>query len=189
MSRHCFETDRLHQFVEVVDDALVETIELAALGVRQLPVVREGIQQARGQRRVDPFEELEKDQRDRVTARRLGKAMAVVGTDDGVGEIEILDDGLELAPIAVGDLAPQDRGEFRWLADGAIGIEQARPESVQGCAAAKDQVVANFNLREKETMLTSCQRFSAFLPIAMRRRAGSRALRMAMTRSGFACRK
>jgi hypothetical protein len=54
-----------------------------------------------------------------------------------------------------GDLAPEDRGEFVRLADGAIGIEQPFAESVEGRPPLKDQVVAVLDLREKQPVLTA----------------------------------
>ena len=51
--------------------------------------------------------------------------VAVVAPDDGIGEIEILDHGLELTAVAFGDLAAEDHRELGGPADRAVGIQQA----------------------------------------------------------------
>ena len=61
---------------------------------------------------------------------------------------------MELAPIAFGDPTAKDHREFRRLADRAIRIEEALAESVQSRAAAEDEIVTVFHLREEEAVLT-----------------------------------
>src|SRR5713101_6872102 len=61
-----FEADGVQQLVEVVDDALVEPIELATLGVWQRRVSAKRMEQAGRQGGVDPFKELEEDEGDRI---------------------------------------------------------------------------------------------------------------------------
>ena len=65
-SGRCFETDRVQQFVQVVDDALIEPIELRTLRIWQRRVSRKRLEQACGQRCVNAFKEFEEDDGDRV---------------------------------------------------------------------------------------------------------------------------
>jgi hypothetical protein len=86
----------------------------------------------------------------------LDRAVAVVTSNDGIGQVEIFDDRFELPAMPFRDLPAEDGGEFRRLADGPIGVEEALPERVEGGPAVEDQVVAIFDLREKEPMLAGC---------------------------------
>src|SRR5438874_5160480 len=61
----------------------------------------------------------------------LDEAVAVVTADDGVGQVEVFDDGLELAPIPSGHLAAEDGRNFVRLADRSVGIEQALSQAIQ----------------------------------------------------------
>ena len=65
-SGRCFETDCVQQFVQVVDDALIEPIELRTLHIWQRRVSPKRLEQACRQRCVNAFKEFEKDDRDRV---------------------------------------------------------------------------------------------------------------------------
>ena len=56
---------------------------------------------------------------------------------------------------SLGHLAPEDRGQFRGLPNGAICIEQALAERVQRSPPVEDQVVTVLDLREEESMLTA----------------------------------
>src|SRR5262249_39950000 len=78
--------------------------------------------------------------------------VAVVAPDDGVGEIEILDDGLQLAAVAFGDLAAEDHRELAGLADRAVGIQQALAQGVERRPPMEDQVVAILNLGKEQAM-------------------------------------
>jgi hypothetical protein len=49
-------------------------------------------------------------------------AVCVVSTNDGVGQIEVFDDGLQLSLVVLGDLSAEDGGDLAGLADRAIGI-------------------------------------------------------------------
>src|SRR6201998_2133866 len=64
-----FETDGLDEDIEIIDDALVKAVELrSAFGFE--PVVwLASAKNACRERRIDPFEELKKDQADRVAVR------------------------------------------------------------------------------------------------------------------------
>ena len=73
-SGRCFETDRVQQFVQVVDDALIEPIEVRTLRIWQRRVSRKRMEQACGQRGVNAFKEFEKDDRDRVPGRAIPSA-------------------------------------------------------------------------------------------------------------------
>ena len=84
----------------------------------------------------------------------LDRAVAVVGPDHRIGQVEIFDARFELAAVPPGDLAAEDGGEFRGLPDGPVRIEEALAQCIQGGATLKDQVVAVFDLREKQPMLT-----------------------------------
>jgi hypothetical protein len=50
----------------------------------------------------------------------LDKSMTVVAADDGIGQIEILDDCLQLAAIAGSNFAAEDDGDLVGLTQGAI---------------------------------------------------------------------
>jgi hypothetical protein len=82
------------------------------------------------------------------------RAVAVVTADDRIGQVEIFDDGFELAAMPCGDLAAEDGGELRGLADRAVGVEETLAERIARRTALKDQVVAVFDLCEKQPMLT-----------------------------------
>jgi hypothetical protein len=81
-------------------------------------------------------------------------AVAVIAADDGIRQVEVFDQRFEFAAMTLGDLSPEDGGEFRGLADGASGVEEPVAERVQCCAAVEDQVVAVFDLRQKQAVLT-----------------------------------
>ena len=54
------------------------------------------------------------------------------------------------------DLATEDHGDLVGLADCSIGVQQSFAELVQRRTAMKDEVVAKFDLREEQAMLTAC---------------------------------
>src|SRR5271165_428952 len=80
----------------------------------------------------------------------LDKAVAIVAADNRVGQVHVFDLGLQLAAVLFGDLATEDDGDLVRLADGPVGVEQTFPQFVERGAAAKDQVVAEFDLREEQ---------------------------------------
>jgi hypothetical protein len=53
----------------------------------------------------------------------LEKALSIMTTDHGVWKLQILDHGLKLSLLLLGDLATEDHGDLLGLADGTIGIQ------------------------------------------------------------------
>src|ERR1700757_509223 len=82
-------------------------------------------------------------------------AVCVVSANDGVGQIEVFDDGLKLSLVVLGDLAAEDGGDLAGLADGAVGIQESLVELIQCGAPVKDEVVVILHLGEKEPVLTT----------------------------------
>jgi hypothetical protein len=58
------------------------------------------------------------------------RSVAVVAADDGIEQVEILDEGLEFPAIAFGHLAGEDGRELGGLADGPGGIKQPVTERI-----------------------------------------------------------
>jgi hypothetical protein len=50
----------------------------------------------------------------------LEKAFSIMTTDYGVWKLQILDDGLKLSFVLLGDLATEDHGDLLGLADSRI---------------------------------------------------------------------
>ena len=46
-----------------------------------------------------------------------------MAADDGIGQLDILNDGLQFAFVLFSDLAAKDDGDLVGLTDGAIGIQ------------------------------------------------------------------
>ena len=88
--------------------------------------------------------------------------VCVVSTNDGVGQIEVFDDGLKLSLVVLGDLAAEDGGNLAGLADGAVGIQESLVQLIQFCAPVKDEVVTILDLGEKEPVLTAATFAFAF---------------------------
>src|SRR6516164_5928348 len=84
-----------------------------------------------------------------------------MAADYGIGQVHVLDLGLQLAAVILGDSATKDHGDLLRLSDRSIGVEQTLTEVVQGRAAAEDQVVAEFDLREEQPVPATC-----FLPLS-----------------------
>jgi hypothetical protein len=90
-----------------------------------------------------------------VVARRFGaedeviadvlfdEAVSIMAADHGVGQVLVLDLGLQLASIVLGDL------------DGSIGVEQTFAEHVQCRTATEDEVVAELHLLEEQPVLAT----------------------------------
>ena len=85
----------------------------------------------------------------------LDKAVCIMAADHRIGQVHVLDLGLQLAPIVLGDLAAEDDGDLVRLSDGAIGVKQAFAEHVQCGAAMEDEVVAIFDLGEEQAVLAA----------------------------------
>ena len=56
----------------------------------------------------------------------LEKALSIVTTDHWVWKLQILDDGLKLSFVLLGDLATEDHGDLLGLADGPISVQFCR---------------------------------------------------------------
>jgi hypothetical protein len=52
----------------------------------------------------------------------LKGAVCVVSENDGVGQIEVFDNGLKLSLVVLGNLTTEDGGDLAGLADGAVGV-------------------------------------------------------------------
>ena len=90
-----------------------------------------------------------------VTDILFGKTVSIVTTNDRVGKIEVLDDGLQLALIFLRHLPAEDHGDLLRLADGPIPIQQALSEFVHSGASEKDQIVTVLYLREEQAVMTA----------------------------------
>lgn len=85
----------------------------------------------------------------------LDEAVAVVAADDRIGQVHVIDLGLQLAAVPFGDPAAEDGGDLGRLADAAIGIEQPLAELVESGTAVEHKVVAELGLGEEQAMLTA----------------------------------
>ena len=80
------------------------------------------------------------------------EAVAVMAADHRVWQVHLLDFGLELAAIALGQPMAEDGGDLVRLANGAIGVEQPLAEPIEGGAAMEHEIVAEFDLGEEQPM-------------------------------------
>jgi hypothetical protein len=78
-----------------------------------------------------------------------------MAADHGIGEMEILDDGLQFSVMMTGDPAAEDEGQFVGLTNGAIGIEEPLFEGIDGSATTENEVIAELGLGKEQTMLNS----------------------------------
>jgi len=62
----------------------------------------------------------------------LDESVAIMTADDRVGQVHVLDLGLQLSPILLADLATEDDGDLVRLADGAVGVEERRTITIGG---------------------------------------------------------
>ena len=85
----------------------------------------------------------------------LDEAIAIETADNWVGQVHVFDLGLQLAAVLIRDLAAEDDGDLVWLTDGAVGVEEPLPQFVEGGPPMKDQVVAEFDLREEQPVLAT----------------------------------
>ena len=81
--------------------------------------------------------------------------MGIVTANDGIGEIEVLELGLQFALVLLGHFPTKDESDFLGLSDGSVHVEQALGELVDSGTAEEDQVVAKFDLREEEPVLAA----------------------------------
>jgi hypothetical protein len=81
-----------------------------------------------------------------------------MAADHGIGEMEILDDGLQFSVMMTGDPAAEDEGQFVGLTNGAIGIEEPLFEGIDGSATTENEVIAELGLGKEQTMLNSSVR-------------------------------
>jgi hypothetical protein len=75
-----------------------------------------------------------------------------MAADHRVRQVHVLDLGLKLAVIALGDLAAEDGGDLVRLADGAIGVEKPLAELVERGAAMEHEIVAELGLGKEQPM-------------------------------------
>ena len=61
-------------------------------------------------------------------------AVCVVSTNDGIGQLEVFDDGLKLPLVELGDLTTEDGGDLAGPADSAVGIQEPLAQMIQ-CGA------------------------------------------------------
>ena len=90
----------------------------------------------------------------------LDEAVAVMAANHRVGQIEVIDRGLQLAAIEFRDLAAEDCGDLARLSDRAVGVEEPFTELVECDASTEDEVVAKLDLGEEQAMLASVFSFS-----------------------------
>jgi hypothetical protein len=85
----------------------------------------------------------------------LDEAVAVMAADDRVWQVHVFDLGLQLTAVLSGDFSTEDDGDLVRLADRAVGVEQTLAELVESSPPIKDQVVAEFDLREEQPVLAA----------------------------------
>ena len=78
-----------------------------------------------------------------------------MAADDRVGQAHVFDLGLQLAAVMLGNFAAEDDRDLVGLTDRAVGVEQTLAQLVERGSPMKDQVVAEFDLREEQPMLTA----------------------------------
>ena len=76
----------------------------------------------------------------------LDKAVAVMAADHRVGQIHVLDLGLQLAAVLLGDLAAEDDRDLVRLADGPVGVEQAFAQFVERSAEGSSRCPRFINI-------------------------------------------
>src|SRR5947199_9271656 len=65
----------------------------------------------------------------------------------------MLDHGLEFAGVTASDAAAEDQGEFVGLTNAPLGVEEPLFKSLDGSATTEDQIVTEFYLCEKQSVL------------------------------------
>src|ERR1700733_12051877 len=92
---------------------------------------------------------------ERMTDVMFDETMAIVNANDGIGYIEILEYSLQLPAIVLGDLAAKDDGDLIGLTDGAVGVQESIPQSIEGSSAMENEIIAILDLGKEEAMLTA----------------------------------
>src|ERR1700740_3832257 len=85
----------------------------------------------------------------------LDEAVTIMAADHGIGQVHVLDFGLQLASIVLGDFATEDDGNLVRLSDGSIGVKQTFAKIVQRRTATEDEVVGVLDLREEQPVLAA----------------------------------
>ena len=90
-----------------------------------------------------------------ITNILFDEPVAIVTTDDWIGQMQIFNYGLQLSWISGGDFAAKDHRDFIRLTDGAVGIQKALTQLIERGSPTKDQVVTILHPREEQAMLAS----------------------------------
>lgn len=53
------------------------------------------------------------------------------------------------------DLAAKDDGDLVGLTDGAVGVQESIPQSIEGSSAMENEIIAILDLSKEEAMLTA----------------------------------
>ena len=72
-----------------------------------------------------------------------------------MAQIQVLDGGLQFAPIAPVDAATENLRQRLRASDAAAGVQQSFVQGVQHLTAAENQVVPILHLGEEQTVLTT----------------------------------
>ncbi|HEX8711459.1 MAG TPA: hypothetical protein VF730_06265, partial [Terracidiphilus sp.] len=75
--------------------------------------------------------------------------------DDGIGQIEVLEHGLQLSAVSLSNFAAENDRDLVRLANGAVGIQQSLAQFIQCSSAMEDEVIAILDLGKEEAMLTT----------------------------------
>ena len=126
-----FETDGLDEEIKIVDDALVKAVELRSAFGFEPSVWLDRAQNACGERRIDPFEELEKDKADRVAVRE--ELIAA-----GVGELGDKALGTQLRDVIAERSERVVFGSAAERFDDA-GVDFGSGEGIAGCDVCEAQ--------------------------------------------------
>ena len=55
----------------------------------------------------------------------------------------------------LGDLAAKDDGDLVGLTDGAVGVQESLPQSIEGSSVLENEIIAILDLSKEEAMLTA----------------------------------
>jgi hypothetical protein len=73
-----------------------------------------------------------------------------MAADHGIGQAHVLDLGLQLAPVMLGDLATEDDRDLVRLADGSIGVKQTFAE-MSSAARRRKMRLSQYSTCERRT--------------------------------------